>query len=282
MEEKQRQRLTGINRYWLLALDSASRASLHRNGGSPRKWLATLRSGDAVKVEKFLAGIHLINSVVPGFETRCAQALLDFKTLPIPDQQLDLIGAGLGQNVFVFNSSQGRMVMKIDRESQALSLNALLDEARRIKTEHEKIRDWYATVPGFIPHESFCIVNGPLKGRRALATFQPYVADKLRGLFEDFEHEELVSLLRWCEPLHSAFVLFARRVIEIFAATGECIDLLGDRNLCIRGDENPTLYFVDPHDIYGPRRISRYPGRAGAIEDRLVIIEDLLRAVTAV
>jgi hypothetical protein len=281
MEEKQRQRLTGIKRYWLLALDSASRASLHRNGGSPSQWLNTLRAPDAVKVEKFLAGIHLINSAIPGFETRCADALLDFSGLPIRDHQLALIGAGLGQNVFVFNTSLGRMVMKIDRESQALEWSVLLDEARRIKAEHEKIRGWYADIPDFIPHESFCIVNGPLKGRRALATIQPYVAERLRGVFEDFAHDELVALLRWCEPLHSAFVLFARRVIEIFAATGECIDLLGDRNLCIRGEDNPTLYFVDPHDIYGPRRISRYPDRAGQIEDRLLVIEQLLRAVTA-
>jgi hypothetical protein len=275
MEEKQRQRLTGWKRYWLLALDSASRASLHRNGASAG------RSADAIKVERFLAGIHLINAVLPGFEHRCARGLLDFRSLPIPDQQMTLIGAGLGQNVFRFNTSHGQMVMKIDRESQALGWSVLLDEARRIRAEHAKIRGWYADILGLIPQESFCIVNGPLKGKRALATIQPYVAERLRGVFEEFEPAELIELLRWCEPLHTGFVAFARRVLEIYEATGECIDLLGDRNLCIRGDNNPTLYFVDPHDIYGPHRISRYPNRAGVLEERLLTIESLLRAATA-
>jgi len=54
------------------------------------------------------------------------------------------------------------------------------------------------------------------------------------------------------------------------------IDLLGDRNLVVCGSDFPTLYFVDPHDIYGAGRMSRYPDRYGTIADRIAQLESLL------
>jgi len=216
MEEQQRQRPSGWRRAWLMTLDSAARASFDKRKTSRAEWLATLRARHVVKTQRFLAGMHLLDSVIPGLEDQCAGALLDFSQLPFADQNMKLIGAGLGQNVYVFQTSQGKMVVKIDRESQALDFPTLLAEARRVKSEHEQIRDWYAHIPGFIPHESFCIVSGPLKGRRALATLQPFIEEPFLGVFEDFDATTFVGLLKAAPVLHEMFCLFVQRTASLF------------------------------------------------------------------
>jgi hypothetical protein len=278
MEERQR-RLTGVKRLWLMMLDSAARASSEKPV-SPAECLSIIRSPHIVKNERFLAAVHLIDYRIPGFARSCARALHDFSRLPLANQHLQMIGAGLGQNVYTFETPCGRVVLKIDRESQALPFVALLDEARRVRYEHEKIRSWYADIPGLIPHEHHLLVNGPLQGRRALATIQPFVAEPLRGVFEDFAGDALVNLLQAHPMLADCFTAFVERVSRIYRETGECIDLLGDRNLCVRGEENLTLYFVDAHDIYGPVRLSRYPERHGSIQDRIAYLQRAVGVVS--
>lgn len=281
MVEHQRQHVTGLRRYWLLANDVASRAFFQNNGAAFPELQAALTSPQVIKVDKLLAGLHIIERFMPGFEKVLSRHLLRFDRLPLAGARrtLRLIGAGHGQNVFLFETACGRMVLKIDRESQALKMPALLREARRIKTEYEKICHWYSHIPGFILHEDFCIVNGPLKGSPALATIQPYIEETPRGFFEDFTRDELLDLIRNHDELRHTFQAFARTLIRIYRETGESIDLLGKRNLCLLGEGATCLCFTDAHDIYGQGRISRYPNRQGELEKRIDHIREILGAV---
>lgn len=275
----ERQHITGLRRYWLLANDVASRAFFQNDGARLSELKAVITSPYVIKVEKLLAGLHIIDRVFPGFERVLARQLLRFDRLPLSNRQLQLIGAGHGQNVFLFDTSRGKMVLKIDRESQGLRMHELLREARRVKAEYEKIRTWYMDIPGLVLEEAFCVVNGPLRGSPALATVQPYLEGAPRGFFEDFDEATLLKLLRRDHSLRLTFVAFARRVLQIYRETGECIDLLGKRNLCLLGNRPFCLRFTDAHDIYGNGRLNRYPHRQGELEQRLAQIERMLEAL---
>ncbi len=281
MVEQQRQHITGLRRYWLLANDVASRAFFQNTGAGLTELKAAITSPDVIKVDKMLAALHVVERFLPGFEKVLARLLLHFDRLPFANRRLQLIGAGHGQNVFLFETPRGPMVLKIDRESQALSLPELLREAHRIKAEHEIIQRWYNHIPGFVLEESFCIVNGPLKGTSALATIQPYIDETPRGFFEDFGEHDLVEMIRQDEQLLRTFRAFAQTLIRVYQGTGQSIDLLGKRNLCLLGDRPACLRFTDAHDIYGLGRINRYPVRQGELERRIEQIKRMLEAVSA-
>lgn len=192
----------------------------------------------------------------------------------------DFIGKGGESCVFLLRSlveGKESIVLKINKKRNS-STEGLLQEAKRIKEEYERVKEWYEDeLPGFIPEELTIISPGARGEERVIITIQKFIAGEIKDLFSDFSQEELVELLKNNSQLREDFKKFFLATKKKERETGEMIDMFGEKNLSIVEGEKgeKKLIFLDPHVIFS--RIKRGQETRKRMQEKLNYLEAVFR-----
>lgn len=159
----------------------------------------------------------------------------------------------------------------------------MIEKAKQIKQDYQKIKSWFGHIPSFVPDEFFLIVHSPLLSKKAVATIQPFIEGKIRGFFEDFTEDQLVTTINNNRTLKKQFALFGEKLMELCHIDHwECIDILGKANLSlIEKDGEQQLILIDPHMIYNSKILSERPSEdLKRLTDKINQIERILTRLT--
>ena len=162
------------------------------------------------------------------------------------------IGYGGANNVYLLQSnkkSKESFVLKTNNISGGVDdRNTMLGIAKEQKSEYERIRSVYGAIEGLIPQEFYTILQGPRNSEPVVAMIQPFISGNIRDIFQDFEPEELKSLLRRNKTLMKQVKGFVKATKSDPELINSELDLLGENNLSIVGEGGKErLLFLDPH-----------------------------------
>jgi hypothetical protein len=219
--------------------------------------MATLFGMDESKFDRTVAMLSIMRSLVP------VDFKYDYKTdhLPINPEKYEFkegtIGRGGENDVYLLESktaADASFVLKMNHMDNG-SVDQLVARAKEIKDEYEKVKEWFAEIPGLVPDELSLIMESPRNGKPAIATLQQYFGTEIRDIFKVMMRENLPQLLEKNPKLKADLLNFIRISEAKVAETGEMVDLLGARNLSIvKVGEEERLLLLDPHLISHPER----------------------------
>ncbi len=242
----------------------------------PKKLLLTALDPRLSKRQRFLAGVHLVDSVVP-IEESLAAKVIGSQKLPFTDESPKLFALGCEHSVFLIETPNARHVLKIDRSSIGLDNESLKQKAQEVKSEYQMIKNWFEEVPDLIPNEEVIITQSHLMQKPAIGIIQPYFPDG-KDFFVDYSKEELVRLLRQKAHLRKTFLGFARKFMDLKNNDQLSVDIIGDKNLAVLADNK--LVFLDPHVIYHLDKNEPDRNVGPLLTKRTQEISEILEAVT--
>lgn len=244
------------------------------------KQLATLFKKGESKFNRTVALLGMLRKVLP-------EGVLKFKyktaDLPLNPESYEFkegaVGRGGENDVYRLEARTAgapSWALKINHQDRG-DLKTLTGRAKEIKQEHEMVKDWYKEIEGLVPREWTLILAGPRDGRPAIATLQEYYGSEIRDIFKEIEKDELAGLLDNQPRLKADLENFLRLSREQALATGETIDLLGNKNLSlIKKDGEERLVLLDPHLISNPWRNEE--DVKARLASRLAYLEEILGA----
>ncbi|MEK7598170.1 MAG: hypothetical protein AAB487_00340, partial [Patescibacteria group bacterium] len=219
--------------------------------------LATiLRSGES-KFKRTQALLSLVRKVMP------VEIGYDYKkeNLPFSPESYEFkdgtIGQGGENDVYLLESKDAgnpSWALKINHQDKG-DVKELTERAKEIKSEYEKVKSWYETIPDLVPKEYSVILEGPRDSQAAIATLQEYYGSEIRDIFRDISKEELNDLLAGNPSLSKDLFSFIKISEEQAKQSGEMIDFLGPKNISlIKVGGTDKLILLDPHLISNPQR----------------------------
>ena len=190
--------------------------------------------------------INLADQVIPGTSQRISNSLVSPAQLPLAVRSISLMSYGSGSTVFLLDTPGGPKVLKIFRRSLGKKDLSLFNVAGEFQAKYRTVSHWFNNADfQLVPPALFLILHGPLLGKPAAATLQPFITGEKKDLFLDFQDDELLRLFQSDPQLRQQFVFFAGKVLEM-AAAGLCMDFIGRNNvLLIRVRADCCLAVID-------------------------------------
>lgn len=278
------EKVSGLLGLGIRAVDTFSVAPLSPNTQRGHLFRTITCSREA-KRNRLIAGVQLVDSVIPGFNTWMARTVTDTSKFPasFPSEIPSFAG---GENTIfsLFETEDApvpKAVLKVNRATIGLPPLELTRIARKIREEYEAIREWYKPVTHFVPEEYMIILHSHLLGAPAVGTIQAYIPGDFRGVFEDFTTEELLYFLHDNSQLANRFYKFGERFLSQWYDTGTCIDILGPNNVSIvKPEDQGRLLLVDPHVVLSYDALKGHKGNpVERLTDRIRHIEELVAAI---
>ncbi len=217
--------------------------------------------------------VRLVDAIVPGTDRAASRLLFRPDLLPLRSERVLLLGSGSGATVFLLESERRRCVVKAYRRTIGRSRESLVELAAEYRDRWKAIASWYEGPYDVVAPARYLILHGPLLGQPAVACVQPYFGGEKRDPFTDFEDGELPRLMREDEGLGEQLRWFARRTLDLRAARGQCIDLLGARNLVVTRDRDRGPFQLKLID-YGIFDLRPLEGASPAAHSRLASLLD--------
>lgn len=222
---------------------------------APRKALdhvRTIKGRDTTKMQRLRSSIHLAAKIggIAGIdlEREVHNILYNDSNLPLSAKKPELVGYGGECFVFKIDHENPRVV-KVDMSSIKMSTDEKIARVKELENEHAQIKEWFGNIDRFVLPSSFLIGKMPYRGKAAVGVVQPYVED-MRGVFEDFEEEELVELFEHDADFRNSFIAVADKVDEVYSETNSGIDLGGIRNVVIVNKEGKNhIILIDSCDV---------------------------------
>lgn len=211
------------------------------------------------KYEKFVSLLRILKDVLPKSLTdiereKLKDFLYSLKELPFNPEKFNLesLDNGGQSKVFLLEAKEN------DKQSFVLKIimpdkdgKDPMDQIKLFKAEYEYLKELYKDVPDLIPEEYFLLLRDPQqKNRTAPALIQPFMGKDIKDFF-DFTTTDLKDRYFENPKLREQIESFSGITIEHERKTGEVIDMLGPKNVCLtknNGAEKLTL--LDPHFIY--------------------------------
>lgn len=278
------ERLDGIKQFTIRTGERVFRAQLRQGEQRPGVLLGRLIHPGTPKGDRLEACLHLVGLAVPDFENRLAALIGSTDGFPLKRDELRLLDFGGECTVFLVEIAGERKVMKVDQHSLGLRGRKLIDRALQKREEYQRIRTWYQSVPGFILDEDYFIVHGHLLSLPAVATLQPFIEERIRDFFVDYEADELCAILQGNDFLRAQFLHFVTTLLGRYRNCGDCIDILGPKNLSIveKRGQPPQMLLLDSHVVYTPELLAeRPPETALRIKERINYIGRLFDRVSS-
>lgn len=206
--------------------------------------------------DRAFAILQFARGQIPELESVYKKFLYNTENFPFAPEDLSFkgkIGAGMPSVVYLLESrgpEQESWVLKVLQKPEE-NIEALLVRAKKERSDYEKIKGWYQSVPDLIPNEFMVIMENPRKGKGpALVILQKFFGYDLKNFF-DIPEQELIGMLDSNPELKKQVQAFARVTLDKKRETGEVADIAGYKNLVIAKDgERECLRFIDPHWIH--------------------------------
>ncbi len=263
------------------ALDAVMTASLRprRPAGECLRGLLSPRSPRSTRVASL---VQLVDAMLPGAASAASRRLLRPGRLPFA-AEAELLASGSGSTVLLLRADPPSLVVKAYRRTVGSGPDELARLALGYRGKFETVSSWYREDGRLVVPGSFLVLHGPLLARPAVACVQPYLEGEKRDLFEDFDDSELARLIASGDRLGRQIRFFARRTLEVRAACGLCVDLLGAGNVTVTGvGESRALRLID-YGIFDLGAVKdRSPAVSARIERRLGRLESLLETSSRV
>lgn len=240
--------------YVLRALDAVLTAGLER----PAPARASSR------FERIRRFTRRATALTPVLEERLGRRLVSLERLPLRAAGVEPRALGSGVTVFRLDPGGGDppWALKVHRRTLGRDLHGLATAARRGARRLRRLRAAFGEVvlPGW-----FLVLQSPLRGARAVACLQPWLAGRSHDLLA-FEDTELRAFLDRYPALARSFSVFVRRVLEC-TERGWVPDLLGAGNLLAveESDGALRLRLID-YGIFEHRRLGESNGHDAALE----------------
>jgi len=230
----------------------------HKKG--EKEWPDLLRGlGEKGKYEKMVSAFRIVKEIAPEMLTDRILKFIQKKEysgqLPFNPNDFEFKGEidkGGEHKVYLLESLKGEIpsyVLKVNHLKTG-DAEQIKEEAIGFKKEYERVKKLYASIPGIVPEEATMVATDPQTGEPRIATIQRFNGHEIRDFLEDFDHDELISLL----VDNSALFDEARKFFEItekeYETQGFVIDLIGKKNLSIvkNREGEYRLLILDPHN----------------------------------
>jgi hypothetical protein len=220
--------------------------------------LETLFKKGETKFNRTVAILSMLRNVLP-------EGVLKFKyqtdDLPFDPDRYEFIEGAVGRggenDVYRLEAKapgEASWALKINHQDKG-DVKNLTARAKTIRQDYEMVRDWYEEIDGLVPREWTIIMAGPRDGKPAITTLQEYYGNEIRDVFKGINQDDLAAILAGQPQLKEDFENFIRISRERTSATGDTVDLLGDKNLSLISREGEDkLILLDPHLISNPWR----------------------------
>ncbi len=209
---------------------------VNSNEPKPRRLLATIQ-----------LAIKALNSI--GVNAKPAISNFYFNSTGLPFEEKPVLQGYGGENFVFLLKGENPTVVKMDKTSIELPLVQQLERARKIKSDHDQISEWFRDVKDFVVPSEFFIGRLPFRNQKAVGTVQPYI-EKFRGVFEDFTDNQLTIFFSQNPSVRRNFIKVADKVSHDVTRSDRTIDILGVKNLSIADYKgSPRLVLIDSCDI---------------------------------
>jgi hypothetical protein len=234
------------SRVFFKMMDAVLTAPLHPRQ-TIRALLRAIFSVHSSHYTRVASTINLADQVIPGTSQRISNSLVSPTQLPLAVRSVSLMSYGSGSTVFLLDTPIGTLVLKIFRRSLGKKGLSLFNVADEFQAKYRTVSRWFNHA-GFqlVPPAIFLILHGPLLGKPAAATLQPFITGEKKDLFLDFQDDELLHLFQSDPKLRQEFVFFACNVLEMATVERLCPDFIGrDNVLLVRVDADCRLAVID-------------------------------------
>lgn len=243
------------SRVFFKMMDAVLTAPLHprQAGRSLLRTILTLRSPH---YKRIASTINLADRIIPGLSYRISKSLVSETHLPFAVLSIRLMSYGSGSTVFLLDTPGGWNVLKVFRRSLGKTGPNLLNLTIEFQTKYLTVSRWF-NQEGFrlVPPALFLLLHGPLLGKPAAATLQPFLSGELKDLFLDYQDSELLGLFKGDRELKRQFVHFARKVLQVAAEEGVCMDFIGRHNVVLIQDHTGCRLAVIDNGIFNMEQI---------------------------
>ncbi len=220
------------------------------------KYLRTVLSNNASNSQRVALTINLADQLVPGISFRMSNSLISAAHIPFAARRILLMGFGSGSTVFLLDAPGGLKVLKVFRRSLGKRNKRLSAIAGEFHRKYQIVSDWFRHENfQIVPPAVFLILQGPMLGKPAAATLQPFIIGEKRDLFQDFQDDELLNLC-WGNPkLKEQVTFLAEKIIEVAKTELLCVDFVGRNNVVLVRDHTGCRISVIDNGIFNLERI---------------------------
>jgi hypothetical protein len=227
--------------------------------------------------------INLVDDVIPGTARAVSTMLTRSMRLPFALNRVELMSYGSGATVFLLRGHSHDQVLKVYRESLGRDREGVMAVIDYYRSKYETVRAWYNGRVQLVPPAQFLILHGPILKRPAAAILQPYIDGDKHDLFEDFNDEALLELVRQDTFLAEQFVFFVRRTLSVYTDQGLCLDFVGRDNLMLVRNDNGWRLLIIDNGIFEPAVLrQKTPATVAQLESRLERLRHLCQQLTPV
>jgi len=222
---------------------------------------------------------RLVSAVVrwvPGGRRALRRLLIASSRLPFRTRGVRIIGCGTAVTVFLLTGAtgEGRLVLKVCRDTLGRRLDVLLADVGRRRATHRRVAGWYDEFTPLLP-TSFVIAHCPLRSLPAVACVQHYAGDPRRDLFEEMDERDLVNLASTVPRLGRQLVSFAACTAKAVEREGLCVDLLGRDNLVVVGGLTDARLVLVDHGLHDLRGAGAKPAIVEKTASRLAYLRSV-------
>jgi hypothetical protein len=228
--------------------------------------------------------VHLVESLVPGFANSSSSWIYRNSRFPWVPVETELIASGAGTAVFKVSWQGAEKVLRIYRRSLGKPRSGLLRVAAYYKNNYETMLSWYGSSPGLVLPIDFMVLEGPPLVGPVAASLQPYIRGQKCDLFEDFQDEELLALLKENDHLREQFFCFAEQTLLQWQEQKMCFDFLGRQNIMVVREGGKYNLRISDCGIFKladlDRKYARIKTRVERRIDRLAFLCRRAKAIT--
>jgi hypothetical protein len=255
---------------WYKALDAVITAPTRpKDGlGNALRTVLGLRQANYDRVGALMIALDYL---LPGIARRFSQALLQTEDLALRFERCEPLAFGSGGSVYLLTNGTEQLTLKIYRRSLGLPVSQLGELIADFCTKYNTVLNWYTTPTIDIVEPScYVILHSPLRGVRALASVQCYIAPPYRDLFTDFAHDDLALLASVDSHFGQQLAHFVASTLRIYEEEDRCLDFVGAENVIVVSGEHGNQLLIHDYGILDRESlVGRAAGTVALVDERI-------------